>query len=261
MPNLLSEGALRVVPHFVRKKSREQVFQKRDARQQHALGGESSGAQAAYTVGRGAPSHATSPGLSSSNLVLLPTRSLSSAFEATTLSPPAPPPADTEDLTLADDTTPPPSQRPRGTFVYRNQYAAQRQNTVHPSQRHLPPLDPSLNGETWQNDFDAARKAYLDRHAKDPTSLTKMEANNSNPVAHRKLIEGKYGVKAAMACDACSAMDIECRTYHPKCYTWDIKGRGADEVKGLAAIKFLGWRCARCRYGKSYETSCNVQWE
>jgi hypothetical protein len=261
VPNLLSEGALRVVPHFVRKKSREQVFQRRDARQQ-ALGGESSGAPAAPTVGRDAPSHATSPERSSSNLVLLPTRSLSAAFEATTLSPRAPPPAEPEDLTtLSGDTTPPPSQRPRGAFVYRNQYAAQRQNTVHRSQRHLPPLDPSLNGETWQNDFDAARKIYLDEHAKDPTAVTRLDIINANPVAHRKLIDGKYGVRAAMACDSCSARDVECRTYHPECYTWSIKGKGWDDAKGKAAVGFLGWRCSRCRSGKARETSCNVQWD
>lgn len=261
MPNLLSEGALRVVPHFVRKKSREQVFQRRDARQ-HALGRESSGAQAAHTVGRDAPSHATSPGRSSSNLVLLPTRSLSAAFEATTLSPRAPPPAETDDLTVADDAdsrTPPHSPR-ISNQTYRNQYSAQLQNNISPSQRHLPLLHHSLSGHTWELDFNAAREAYLTKlSTKHSGPVTKLEGLYANHVAHEELIQGRYGVRAMMACDACSEREVECRTYHPECYTWELKGRPART--------FLGWRCASCRLGIGATgathnfVSCNVQWE
>ena len=91
--------------------------------------------------------------------------------------------------------------------------------------------------------------------------MARMEEKHSNQIAHGKLIEGRYGVKAAMACDACSAREVECRTYHPECYTWQLRGRGSDNEKRVAAIKYLGWRCARCRAGSASETSCNVQWE
>jgi hypothetical protein len=238
VPNLLSEGALRVVPHFVRKKSREQVFQRRDARQ-HALGRESSGVQAAHTVGRDAPSHATSPGRSSSNLVLLPTHSLSAAFEATTLSPRAPPPAETDDLTVADDAdSPTPPHSPRiSNQTYRNQ-----------------------SGHTWELDFNAAREAYLTKlSTKHSRPVTKLEGLYANHVAHEELIQGRYGVRAMMACDACSEREVECRTYHPECYTWKLKDRPART--------FLGWRCASCRLGIGATgathnfVSCNVQWE
>ncbi|OSS53018.1 hypothetical protein B5807_02767 [Epicoccum nigrum] len=268
VPSLLSEGALRVVPHFVRKKSREQAFQRRDARQA-GLGVEASGAHAAHTVEIDGSSHATSqtassaseqttvalPVPSSSEPVLSPMRSRSPTFSATAPSSPNAPPAEI-DLTFADDAASPP--HPHSSQIYRNQYSAQLQNTLPPSQRRLPPLHPSLSGHTWELDFNAARQAYLTKlPLKHSRPATKQEEIYANHIAHEELIKGRYGVRAAMACDGCSEREVECRTYHPECYTWQLKGHHP-------ARNYIGWRCARCRIGTTANNnfvSCNVQWE
>lgn len=140
------------------------------------------------------------------------------------------------------------SENPHG----RNQFSPQLQNVVSTRLRDVPLLPASITRETWQSDLDAARQKYLDKHNVG-TMLSRTHRENSNRCAHQELIRGKYGIRAAMACEYCSDRERECRTYHPQCYQWTIQGKTARD--------YLGWRCADCRYQHGHEVGCNVQWE
>lgn len=133
----------------------------------------------------------------------------------------------------------------------RNELSAQFRNDAPTQQRNLPSLPASITYSTWIRDFTAVRQAYFKKH-EFKGSKPKHHDEYANMFAHRELIRGQYGVRAAMACENCSDREQECRTYHLECYQWTLEGNIA---KG-----HLGWRCAGCRsYGSGVIGGCNVR--
>lgn len=225
MPGLLRDGALRLRPHFVEKVVKGQVPGKRAARSLEPL---------------------ENPTESSQKRTRGKTPIEQARLEQTlTVRTPLAPPPPSQSASALDDT-----EQPEPTIVGRNQFSEHPGGDASAQQRHLPPLPPHITSKTWDQDFAAAKQKYFDHHP--PGDIrSEWQEQKGNKFAHHELIRGSYGLRARVACDGCSEVEQECRTYHPHCYQWAIRG--------VSAIELMGWRCGRCRYKGT--SSCNVQWE
>lgn len=142
---------------------------------------------------------------------------------------------------------------PSSTSPRHNQHTFQTEvrDQANSVPRNILPLPLSITQNTWMTDFEAIKKEFIDNH-NTGGSISKSLSGSASRFAHQQLMNGKYGVRAVMACEHCSDAERECRTYHPECYGW--------QINGLSAIHNLGWRCSNCRYEHRF-SECNVQWQ
>lgn len=88
-------------------------------------------------------------------------------------------------------------------------------------------LPRDATASTWLVDFVEAKKKYVDEH---PSLLNGRKV--VNPKAHVEMIEGKYGTIAQRPCDSCVADGTPCRVYHPDCYEWELPGQNTVNSLG-----------------------------
>lgn len=106
--------------------------------------------------------------------------------------------------------------------------------------RALQPLPADATEANWKKDFDEARHRHIDTnhsHSTAPLSSPCLRAIHRQ--VHREMMTGKYGMDALMPCVHCAEDEVVCRVYHSDCYEWSFDERPAQSR--------LGWRCVKCR--------------
>jgi hypothetical protein len=112
--------------------------------------------------------------------------------------------------------------------------------------RALQPLPADATEEDWTKEFEKARQRHIDaNHSHRITPLTGPCLRAIRRQVHREMMNGKYGMDAFKPCVHCIEAEEVCRVYHSDCYGWSFGGKAAQNQ--------LGWRCVRCRAQHVYQ--------
>jgi hypothetical protein len=119
--------------------------------------------------------------------------------------------------------------------------------------RYIFPLPQRATYSNWVIDFAAAKQRDIDAHYGGITPFPKSTREKTTSyTAHGDMIHGKYGMTSLKPCSHCIRAGEVCRVYHSECYEWSIHGQNAKQM--------LGWRCERCRLQcERHEGGCNAQ--
>ncbi|KAF2818832.1 hypothetical protein CC86DRAFT_151202 [Ophiobolus disseminans] len=119
------------------------------------------------------------------------------------------------------------------------------------------PLPRDATYSNWKIDFeDAIRRRIEQAHEGIAVDTNSGKAKWARRWAHAQMIGGKFGMLALVPCTHCARAGAACRVYHPDCCEWDMEGRSPENQ--------LGWRCERCREisdSNSTAGGCDAQFE
>ncbi|KAH3944369.1 hypothetical protein HBI56_161820 [Parastagonospora nodorum] len=100
-------------------------------------------------------------------------------------------------------------------------------------------LPASVTHDTWTTDCEEASQRYINAHYNGVMPTTKSSLQSLRRITHQEMIRGKYGMDALKPCTRCVEDEVVCRVYHSDCYEWVFDG--------MSSQYRLGWSCVKCR--------------